>query len=509
MTSYRTSTSAAATAPAAAPAGLSPRLWGLLAVLAGNMLIDALEVSVMVVAMPSIGAGLGLSLTVLQWTMSGFALGFGGLMLFGGRVVALLGRRRVYLAALLVFAAASLVAGVTSDPALLIATRFVKGFCAALTAPTGLAIISTAFAEGRERGRALSVYTLFGAGGFTAGLLLSGMLTEISWRWTLVFPAPVVLLLFVFGLRLIPADEPDAAGPRRCGVTGAVSFTGSLAALVFAIAAVPGAGWGGARVLGLAALAATLFTVFLAVERGASQPLVRAGAWVNRALVRSALGAAALNGSYLGLLFVITFHLQTRLGWGPLHTGLALLPASAPLAATALLSGRMVSRFGAPKLIAVGALPPLLGHLWFLRLSAPTAYAYDVLPTLLLVAAGFVLAFAALNAQATAGAPAAERGMAGGVYQTAVQAAAVVMIALVATLLAGDVAPAGASESVVLGSYRPAVVLITGVGALGLLVGLTGLLPRTRERPPTSAPGSGPGPEPAPLQPRTSSNTVT
>ncbi|MFD5342492.1 MFS transporter [Streptomyces anulatus] len=203
--------------PATAAAKRDPRLWGLLFVLAGNMLIDALEVSVLVVAAPSIGADLRLAPAVLQWTISGFALGFGGLLLFGARVVALLGRRRVYLAALLAFAAASLVAALATDPALLTATRFVKGFCAALTAPTGLAIISTAFREGPARDRAVSVYTLFGAAGFTAGLLLSGLLTSVSWRWTLAFPAPVVLLLFLFARRLLPPDEPttDRSGSGK------------------------------------------------------------------------------------------------------------------------------------------------------------------------------------------------------------------------------------------------------------------------------------------------------
>ncbi|CAO0828084.1 Major facilitator superfamily (MFS) profile domain-containing protein OS=Streptomyces microflavus OX=1919 GN=Smic_43660 PE=4 SV=1 [Streptomyces microflavus] len=209
------------TAPAPAHARWSPRMWGLLVVLAGNMLIDALEVSVALVALPAIGTDLGAPLTTMQWTITGFAVGFGGLMLFGARAVALLGRRRVYLAALVGFAAASLVGALAEDPSLLTATRVVKGFCAALTAPTGLAIIATAFPEGPQRNRALSVYTLFGAGGFTAGLLLSGWLTGFSWRLTFAFPAPAVLVLFVLGLRLIPgAGRRTEGGRHRAPRTG-------------------------------------------------------------------------------------------------------------------------------------------------------------------------------------------------------------------------------------------------------------------------------------------------
>ncbi|MDT0444585.1 MFS transporter [Streptomyces johnsoniae] len=178
-------TTSAAPGPAAAP-----RPWALLAVLAGNMLIDALEVSTLLIAAPAIGTDSHLAPAGIQWMLSGFALGFAGLLLLGPQLADRFGRRPVYLAALAVFAAASLAAAATNDPALLAATRFVKGCCAALTAPMGLAIITSAFRDGAPRRRAVSVYVLFGAVGFTTGLLLSGLLTEAHWRLTLAFPAP-------------------------------------------------------------------------------------------------------------------------------------------------------------------------------------------------------------------------------------------------------------------------------------------------------------------------------
>ncbi|MFC8448363.1 MFS transporter [Kitasatospora sp. NPDC057223] len=474
--------------PAPAPTATgrwSLALWGLLTVLAGNMLIDALEVSVAVVALPSIGADLGLAPTTLQWAMSGFAVGFGGLMLFGARVVALLGRRRVYLVALLVFAAASVLSGLTSDPGVLIATRFVKGFCAALTAPTGLAIISTTFPEGPARNRALSVYTLFGASGFTAGLLLSGLLTQVSWRLTFLFPAPVVLVLFALGLRLIPeapAAGPAPAGPapRRFGVAGAVTFSGALLALVYGIVSVPGHGWADPRSAGAFALGALLLAAFAVTERTSAQPLLGFRALANGAMVRSALGAAALNGSYLGLLLTATYELQTLAGWTPLQTALAFVPASAPLAVAALSAGRIVTRFGAARLIALGAVFPCLGYALFLRLSWPFGYAAAVLPTMLLVGAGFVLSFAALNLQATSGLPAERRGAGSGLYQTAVQVGAALMLALVAALIEAARPAAGAPVAEAVAALRPALWLVTAVGLLGLLTGLSGVLKRRR-----------------------------
>ncbi|MGW1625866.1 MFS transporter [Streptomyces sp. NPDC002172] len=521
------------TLPAPVAAGtderFGPRLWGLLLVLAGNMLIDALEVSVAVVALPAIGTDLGQPPTVTQWAMTGFAAGFGGLLLFGARVVTLLGRRRVYLAALLAFAAASALSALAHDPWLLLATRLTKGFCAALTAPTGLAIITATFPEGRPRSRAVSVYTLFGAGGFTAGLLLSGWLTQTSWRWAFAFPAPVVLLLFAFGLRLIPrgADESapkgtDLSGPRRPAesapkgtdlsiprrdgesapqgrgelrdqpprrrtmtataqcydIPGALTLLAALLALVQGITQLPDHGWSDPRAVGPLTAAALLLLLLWRVERHAPAPLLNtAPLRGNPTLIRSALGAACLNGSYLGLLFVLTYQAQTLAGWSPLHTAFALLPAAAPPALTALASGRLVATFGAPRLIVAGAACAFVGGLLQLRPHAwPLDYQGRMLPTLLLVGAAFVLSFAALNMQAMSRLAPADRLTGSGLYQTAVQLAAVLAVALVAALLAAHAPAPGAGPAAAAAACRPALTLVATLGFLGLLVGLTGLI---------------------------------
>ncbi len=387
-------------------------------VLAANMLIDAVEVSVMIVAAPSIERDLQLGPVGAQWLISGFALGMGALLPFNGWIVQRFGRRRSYLAALLVFAAASAAAGVVDNLYFLVLTRVVKGLSAAFTAPAGLAIISTAFPVGAERDRAVSVYTLAGAGGFTTGLMVSGLLSEASWRWAVVFPAPLVLALFVAGMRLLPTD---AASGKRYARTS-IDLIG---------------------------------------------PVRRAAA--GGGLPRSALGAAALNGSYLGLLFIVTRQLQEGLGWGPARTGLALLPASIPLVVTALHSGRMVRRVGAARLIAVGALAPPVGYAVYALREPPASYPADVLPTLLFVAAGFVLCFTALNTQAVERAADADRAVVGGVYQASVQAGAVAVLVLVSVALAVED-----------DSARAATVLITAVGLFGSIVGAVGVIPHRR-----------------------------
>jgi len=434
-------------------------LWALVFVLSGNMLLDALEVSVVIVALPSISNGVGLTLAEAQWLMSGFALGFGGLLLFGGRVVALLGRRRVYLVALLVFAAASLLAGLVGTPEVLIATRFVKGFCAALTAPTGIAIIGATFREGPDRTRAVSIYSLFGAAGFSAGLLLSGLFTQLDWRWVFISPAPLAVALFAFGLRLIPGDVRDDHVRRHYDVAGAACLLGAVILLVYASVTAGVRGWTDLRVLAAFGLSAALLTIFVVVERRAAWALVHFGPLLRPRLIRSALGAAALNGSFWSFLFVCTFQLQVGLGWTPWATALAILPAALLLALSAPYAGRMIGRFGPAGPIALGAAAAPLGYAVYLRSAGSPSYLGTVLPAMVLVGLGFALAFAALHVQATSGVDGSDLKQTTGVYQTSVQIGGAVILALVA----------GQSH------VDTALILVTAVGTAGFLIALTGV----------------------------------
>src|SRR5579871_598682 len=222
--------------------GWTPQLWGILFVLGGALCLDALDVSMVGVALPSIRSALDLSTSSLQWIVSGYVLGYGGLLLLGGRAADLLGRRRVFLTALAAFAVLSLLGGLTSVPALLIAARFIKGIAAAFTAPAGMSLLTTTFPEGPMRNRAFSIYSVFGGSGFSLGLVLSGLLTAVNWRWTLLIPAPVALLVFAAGWWLIPRDgrEPAGktvpAGPRRSfDLPGALTVSASMLLLVYTV----------------------------------------------------------------------------------------------------------------------------------------------------------------------------------------------------------------------------------------------------------------------------------
>ncbi|MFF1560776.1 MFS transporter [Streptomyces sp. NPDC058279] len=447
--------------PADAPR--SAARWALVCVLAANMLVDALEVSATLVALPAVGSDLALSEPRLQWVVSGFAAGFGGLLLLGGRLVERLGRRPVYLAALLVFAGASLAGALADGPGLLIATRVVKGFCVALTAPTGLAIIVSAVPEGAARRRAVSLYSFFGAAGFCAGLLLSGLLTEVGWRWTFAFPAPVALLLLAAGLRLVPRDVPAvrtrAVHTRRAAAGGA-ALTGTVLLLVYAVSEAAGPGRQPGRASAAFAGALLLGAGFVRAERTAGRPLVPPGLLRHAPLVRSAVGAAALNGSYVAFLFVVTLQLQ-RAGWTPWETALAFLPAGAPLALLALRSGRIAVRLGPARAVAAGAAAAPLGYALYPRGPATEVAYTDLLPATGCVGAAFVLAFTALHLQATAGVPAHRQAEAGAFYQTCVQLGAALTTVLVSALYT-----AGTDH---------ALWLVTAVGLAGAVVALTGL----------------------------------
>src|SRR6202161_693196 len=223
------------------------RLGATLIVLCGALFLDALDVSMVGVALPAIRADLGLSTSSLQWVISGYVLGYGGLLLLGGRAADLLGRRRVFLAALALFAVASLFGGLVSSVGLLIAARFVKGIAAAFTAPAGLSLLTTTFHEGPMRTRAISVYSAFGASGFSLGLVLSGLLTEVSWRLTLLVPAPVALLTLIAAIRFVPRGEQVTRTRRKFDIPGAITVTGAMLLLVYTVVAAQQAGWGSAR----------------------------------------------------------------------------------------------------------------------------------------------------------------------------------------------------------------------------------------------------------------------
>jgi MFS family permease len=455
--------------------GWTPQLWAILFVLGGALCLDALDVSMVGVALPSIRSSLGLSTSSLQWIVSGYVLGYGGLLLLGGRAADLLGRRRVFVVALAVFALVSLLGGLVSSPGLLIAARFVKGTAAAFTAPSSMSLLTTTFPEGPMRNRAFSVYTVFGASGFSLGLVLSGVLTEVSWRLTLLVSAPAAALVLAAALWLIPRTEPPVRGGRRFDLPGALAVTAAMMLLVYTVVSAQQAGWGSVRTIASFAGVAVLLGAFTAIERRSQDPLVPFAIFSSRALRRANAGAVTLFGTYISFQFLVTQYLQTLAGWTALATALAFLPAGVMVVALSVRMAPLLSRFGPAPLTALAFSCLVIAYVVFLRAGVRPDYPAVMLPATLLIGLAFGLGFSSLSVAATAGVPDAEQGLAASLFQTSFQVGGAIVLAVVTAVVDAAGAGRAASPAVTLAAYRPALFLITGVAAAGMLVALSGL----------------------------------
>ncbi|GAB3669470.1 MFS transporter [Actinocorallia lasiicapitis] len=453
--------------PSAAEARWTPRLWGTLLVLCTVLFLDGLDISMVGVALPAIQEDLDLSTATLQWIVSGYVLGYGGLLLLGGRTADLLGRRRVLLIALAVFAGASLLSVFVDNGTLLIATRFIKGVAAAFTAPAGLSILTTTFAEGPVRNRALGIYTVFGASGFSSGLILGGVLSEFDWRAVFLLPAPLALAALIAGIKFIPKSERAEGGHD---VLGAVTSTAALLLLVFTVVSAPEAGWLTFRTLGSFALVIALAVAFVITEQRLRHPLVRLGIFKSKVLVQANLTAMTVFGAYAAFQFVVALYLQTVLGWSPLQMALALLPTGLIVATSGPTMGKLITKYGPSRLIAIGMVAFALGYANFLRAGSESDFATVILPTALLIGLGFALAFSSLNVQATMGVADNEQGLASGLLQTSLQVGGAVTLAATTAIVGGSEVKPGTLPS----SFHPALGLVTAVAAVGLAFALRG-----------------------------------
>ncbi|WP_431878299.1 MFS transporter [Amycolatopsis sacchari] len=461
------------------------RLWGVLLTVSTVIGLDALDVSMVGVALPSIRADLNLSTSALQWVVSGYVLGYGGLLLLGGRAADLLGRRRVFLVAVTVFAFASLLGGLVDNGALLIASRFVKGLAAAFTAPAALSIITTTFHEGPARNRAISIFAVFGASGYSAGLVFSGLLTEVGWRWTFLLPVPIALAALAFGYRLVPSYRPDR-GRGGYDLPGAVTGAAGSLLLVFAVVEAPEVGWAAPRTLISFVVAAALLTAFVLIERRSPHPLLRLGILRSGPLARANLGGALFFGAYIGFQFVVMLYLQSVLGWSALQTALGFLPAALIVAFGSPRIEPLIDRIGTPRTILAGVVAHVAAYALFLRVDEHSGYAGSVLPSMILLGIGFTLAFSSLNIQATTGISDDEQGLAGGLLNTSLQVGGAIGLAVVTAVLTAN-GGEDASAANLLTGLRPALSVVTGIAVVGLLIAISGVVRRRAEEPAETA----------------------
>ena len=417
-----------------------------LAVVVGCQLMLTLDNTVMNVALPRIQADLGFSAVGLSWVISAYTLVFGGLLLLGGRAGDLLGRRRVFLAGVAVFTAASLLGGLADSPALLISARAVQGLGAAAAGPSALAVLTTTFTAPKARVRAFSVYTGVGSAGIVLGLVLGGLLTELtSWRSVLFINVPVGAAVIVFGARFI------AESSRRRGgfdLPSAVTATAGLAAIVYGLTATARAGWQHASTLGVLAAGVVLIAGFVALEVRTKAPLIPLRLFADRNRAVGYLNFF-LGLTTLAIIFFLTQFLQNVRRYSPLTTGFAFLPLAVTMLVMTRLIPFLLQRFGARTLVVAGSASTMAGMIGLARLTPASGYVGVLLVPLVLVGVGIGLGLAPLNVVVMAGVRAEDAGAAGGVLQTMQQVGTTFGLAMFITVfgVAGRSAAASGADA--------------------------------------------------------------
>jgi EmrB/QacA subfamily drug resistance transporter len=394
-----------------------------------------LDVSVVNVALPSIRSDLGFSAVDLQWVVNAYTLTFAGFLMLGGRAADLLGHRRLFVAGLMLFAVASLAGGLSSSQGMLVVARAAQGLGGAIVAPATLAVLTTTFAEGAERNRALAYWGAMGGAGGAAGALLGGVLTDVlGWQWILFINVPIGVAGAAAALRFIPADVREPAGERHFDVAGAVSVTAGLVLLTYAIVRTDVNGWTAAQTLFVGAAGLALLAVFVLNERRARRPLVPLRIFASRQLSAANVVVFFLGSSAFAMWYFVSLYLQQVLGYSPIDAGLAFLPMTATIIVASTFAGRASLRLGPGRILAVGMLLIAIGMVVFARVSPTGSYLGDVLLPAVLTAAGIGLAFVPGTIVAVAGVASADAGVASGLVNTARQVGGSLGLAVLATL---------------------------------------------------------------------------
>jgi EmrB/QacA subfamily drug resistance transporter len=381
-----------------------------LAIMLGAQLMIILDATVVNIALPHIQDGLHFSATSLSWVMNGYTLTFGGLLLLGGRAGDILGRRRMFLIGIVMFTLASLAGGLAPNAAVLLAARAIQGVGGALASPAVLALVVSGFAEGRERIRALAIYSAVVTAGGSLGLVLGGLITQwASWRWVLFINVPIGIVVTVLTPRFV-AETPRL--PGRFDVPGAVTSTAGVAALVYAFIRAASSGWGDHLAIAAFAVAAVLLATFVVNETRAAQPITPLRLFADRVRSGSFVARLLLVAGMFGMFFFLTQFVQEVLGFGPLKAGLAFLPMTVLLFAVSRLAPRLIPRVGGWRLMLVGMVPVVAGMAWLSRVSPETTYWSGVFGPMVLLGGGMGIVFVPLTTASLAGVRAQDSGAA-------------------------------------------------------------------------------------------------
>lgn len=410
------------------------RRWMALALLAFAQFVVVLDASIVNVALPSIGEDLGFSQDNLAWVVNAYVLVFGGFLLLGGRMADLLGRRRVFMGGLVLFALASLAGGFAESEGQLIAARAVQGLGAAILSPAALSIVTTIFSDGAERNKALGVWGAVAGSGGAAGVLLGGVLTDsLGWEWVLWVNVPIGIVAAAIAPTLI-AESREEAGTRSFDVAGAVSVTAGLSLLVYALVDANQAGWGSTQTIALLGLSVALLAAFVAIELRTTSPLVPFSIFRLRTITGANVTALLIGASLFSMFFFISLYMQQVLGYEPLKAGFAYLPLALAIIVSAGVASQLVTRVGFKPVLIAGLAFVAAGLVWFSQVSVGGGFVSDVLGPSLLAAIGLGLAFVPVTIAAVSGVAEHESGLASGLINTTQQVGGALGLAVLATL---------------------------------------------------------------------------
>jgi EmrB/QacA subfamily drug resistance transporter len=451
------------------------RKWLALALLCVVQFMVVLDIAIVNVALPSIQVDLGFSQENLQWVISAYALVFGGFLLLGGRAADMLGRRRLFLVGTVVFTAGSLLAGLAWSESSLIGARGLQGLGAAIITPAALSILSTTFAEGRERNIALGAWGAVGGFGAVAGVLLGGVLTSaLSWEWIFFVNVPVGVAGFVLAPLLL--QESRDARARKFDLPGAVLVTSGLSSLVYAITLAGQDGWFAAETIGVFVGSLALLAGFVAWELHHDEPLMRFGILQTRTVAGANVAGFILGTALFSMFLMLTLYMQQVLGYGPMKTGVAYLAVAGTAIIWSAVAAQLVTRVGVKPVLVVGMVALTVGLLFFTQVSVGGSYVRDLVPGFLVVGVGIGFSFVPISIAALAGVKASEAGLASGLINTSQQIGGALGIAALSTI-----ATSRTEDSVSSGTVLP-VALVDGfsssfvVGAIFAAVGIVAAL---------------------------------
>jgi EmrB/QacA subfamily drug resistance transporter len=459
-------------------AGPDPRRWWALALLCSAYFMVILDVSIVNVALPSIQQDLHFKPGDLQWVLSAYALTFGGFLLLGGRTADLLGRRRVFMAGVVLFTLASLACGLSGSEGMLIAARAVQGLGAAILSPAALSIITTTFEEGSERNKALGIWGAMGGSGAAVGVLAGGILTkELGWEWIFFVNVPIGAAAFVLTRRVVRESRAGDAA-RHFDAAGAVLITTALSLLVYALTQANRVGWTSARTIGILVASAVLHVAFLAVEHRSRAPLVPLGIFGRLRTLTGANVVSFLVGALtFAMFFMLSLYMQQVLHLSALQTGAGYLAVALTAIVSAGTAQALVTKVGVKPILTIGVILMGLGNLWFTQVSPDGTYAVDLLPGFIAIGVGLGFSFVPMSIAALAGVAPHEAGLASGLFNTSQQiggALGVAVFSTVSTNRASDLLAQGESQAAALTSgFTVAFWVAVGFATAALVATLT------------------------------------